>query len=278
MTITAAQVKELRQITNGPMMECKKALVEADGDIDKAIAILRQNGIVKAAKKAGRAANEGIIVADISDDGQRGALVQVNCETDFVSKNENFQAFVAEFGKRGHDYGDGEMADAVADELAIKIQEIGENIVVGGNTRYTVEGIGVIGSYIHLGGKVGVLVELGCGKAETCSSESTRQLGKDICMHIAALSPKALDRDGVPEEDVAAEKALYAKQVEGKPPEIIEKILGGKLNKFYSQNVLREQAFVKDPEKSIDELVAEIAKAQDDEIRIKRYVRYQAGG
>ncbi|MFT5495372.1 MAG: elongation factor Ts [Kiritimatiellia bacterium] len=277
MSITAAQVKELRAMTNGPMMECKKALVQADGDIDKAIAILRETGIVKAARKADREAKEGLIVADIKDDAQSGALVMVNCETDFVSKNETFQAFVAEMGKRGHEFADGEMTAAMAEALAIKIQEIGENLIIGVNVRYQVEGTGMIGSYIHMGGKVGVLVELGCGKAETTTSEATRLLSRDICMHIAALSPKSLDREGVPAEDVAAEKALYAKQVEGKPPEIIDKILAGKLDKFYSQSVLREQGFVKDPEKSVTDLVNEVAKAQGDEITIRRYVRYQVG-
>lgn len=277
MAITAAQVKELRDRTQAPMGECKKALEKADGDIDQAIQILRETGISKAAGKASRAANEGIVVAEISEDRKTAGLIEVNCETDFVAKNDNFQAFAKELAATSLETAEGTLAEVAKQDVAAKISEIGENLVVARNAQYIVDGAGTVGSYIHLGGKVGVLTELSCNNDANSGSEVLATLGKDISMHIAALDPKALNRDGMPADEVNAEKALYAKQVEGKPAEIIEKILGGKLDKFYSQNVLLEQGFVREPENSITDLLTAAGKELDDEVTIRRYVRYQVG-
>ena len=277
MEITAQMVKELREITNLGMMECRKALVETQGDRENAIKWLRERGLVKAGTKADRKANQGLIAANIAADGRTGSLIEVNCETDFVAKNENFIAFVNGLSARSNQYADGEMTAATKDELASKIMEIGENLVLSKNIRYQVAGEGFVSSYIHLGGKVGVLVEMGCEKAATPGNPKAQEIGRDVCMHIAASSPLALDRAGIPAEMVESEKAIYAKQVEGKPAAVVEKILAGKLDKFYQQNVLTEQAFVKDQDKSIGGVLEETGKLLGDKLTVRRYVRLQIG-
>lgn len=277
MEITAQMVKELREITNLGMMECRKALVETQGDRENAIKWLRERGLVKAGTKAERKANQGLISASIAADGKTGSLIEVNSETDFVAKNDNFIAFVAGLTARANQFADGEMTAATKDEMASKIMEIGENLVLSKNIRYQVTGEGFIASYIHLGGKVGVLAEVGCEKAATPGNAKAQELGRDVCMHIAASSPLSLDRAGIPAEMVESEKAIYAKQVEGKPAAVVEKILAGKLDKFYQQNVLTEQAFVKDQDKSIGGVLEEVGKLLGDKLTIRRYVRMQIG-
>lgn len=276
--ITAKQVKELRDITNVGMMECKKALQESNGDLDGAIKLLRERGMAVAAKKAERAANEGQVEIVISGDGKTGSMVEVNCETDFVAKNENFQAFVLELATKGLEAGDEELAGKEKENLAFKISEIGENLVIRRNARYQLQGPGAIGRYIHLGGKVGVMVEIGCENDANTASDKLVELGKEISLHVAAASPHALTRDDIDPAIVDAEKAVFAKQVEGKPANIIEKIIGGKLEKFYSQVVLLEQGFVKDPDITVQDLVAKYGKEIGDTLSIRRYVRYQIGG
>ena len=275
--ITASQVKELRTITNVGMMECKKALQETAGDIEAAIKLLRERGLAVAAKKADRAANEGLIDIAISDNAQTGAMVEVNCETDFVAKNENFQAFVAELAQKALSLGDNELANAEKENLAFKVSEIGENLVINRNVTYKVQGAGAIGKYIHLGGKVGVMVEIGCENAANSGSAELVELGKEVALHIAAASPAALVRTELDPELVKSEQALYAKQVEGKPANIIEKILEGKMGKFYSQVVLVEQGFVKDPDITVQNLVEQTGKKIGDTLSIRRYARYQIG-
>lgn len=276
--ITAKQVKELRDITNVGMMECKKALQESNGDLDGAIKLLRERGMAVAAKKADRAANEGQVEIVISGDGKTGSMVEVNCETDFVAKNENFQAFVLELATKGLHADDNELAEKEKENLAFKISEIGENLVIRRNTRYQLQGPGAIGRYIHLGGKVGVMVEVGCENDANTASDKLVELGKEVALHIAATAPHALTRDDLDPAVVDVEKALFAKQVEGKPEHIIEKIITGKLEKFYSQVVLLEQGFVKDPDIGVRDLVAQYGKELGDTLSIRRYVRYQIGG
>ncbi|MGA0333361.1 MAG: translation elongation factor Ts [Kiritimatiellia bacterium] len=278
MEISAKQVKELRDITNVGMMECKKALQESGGDIDAAVKLLRERGMAVAAKKADRAANEGQVDIAISADGKTAAMVEVNCETDFVAKNENFQGFVANLAAKGLEAADNELAAKEKENVAVKISEIGENLILARNARYELQGPGAIGRYIHLGGKVGVMVEIGCENDANTASDALVELGKEIALHIAAASPQSLDRAGVDPELVASEKALFAKQVEGKPENIIEKIIGGKLEKFYSQIVLLEQGFVKDPDITVSDLLAKTGKELGDTLTVRRYVRYQIGG
>lgn len=276
-TITAALVKELREETGVGMMECKKALVEANGDKAAAVKILREAGMAIAAKKASRTAKQGIIAAEVSADGKSGRMVEINCETDFVAKNDGFKAFVAELLADAAGVEDNGLAAAQKAKIDAKIAEIGENIVARRNVTLAVEGTGAIASYVHLGGKLGVLVELGFGKAESAANETLKTLLADLTLHICAAAPLCIERSGVPAETVAAEREIYAKQVEGKPANIIDKIVAGKLDKFYSQVCLLEQAFVKDQDKTISQLLAETGKAIGDELVVRRFVRWQLG-
>ena len=288
MPITAAQVKELRDRTNAGMMECKKALQETDGDIEAAIKKLREAGAIKAAKKADRTAKEGVVSAHIDDDAKHGVLVEVNCETDFVAKNDNFQGFVSDLigAVAASGATDFEAANAVAhgegtidDLVKNKVIELGENLQFRRMTRFDVDGSGVVASYIHFGGKVGVLLEVGCENDATASDDGFRELVKDLTLHIAAAAPAGLGRDDIPADLVEAEKDLFRKQMEnsGKPPEILDKIIEGKLGKFYSESCLLEQGFVKDPDTSIGNLVEAKGKQLGDTLTVRRFVRYAVG-
>lgn len=272
--ISASLVKELREETGVGMMECKRALVDAGGDKQKAVKLLRERGMAIAGKKASRTANQGVVAARIEP--KLGVMIEVNCETDFVARNEKFQAFVGRLLDRAREV-PGDLAEAVKDEVAAKIAEIGENIIVRRNIRYAVTGPGIVAGYIHLGGKVGVLVEVGCQKPETERAEAFREMVKDITLHIAACNPSYLVRQDVPADTLKSEREIYAKQVQNKPANIIDKIVDGKMVKFYSQVCLVEQGFVKDPEKTVAELLAAKGKELDDTIAIRRFVRYQVG-
>lgn len=274
--ITASQVKELREETNVGMMECKKALVEANGDKEQAVKILRERGLATAGKKASRTAKEGQVASEISDGGKTGVIVEINCETDFVSRNEIFQKFVKEVVQKAKEV-DGELGEAIKDDVTAKIQEIGENIIARRHTKFEAQGPGIIASYIHLGGKVGVLLEVGCEKEETEANDIFKELVKDITLHIAASSPRFLTREEVPEAALSEEKEIFAKQAEGKPANIIDKIVAGKLEKYYSQICLVEQGFVKDPDQSISELLTAKGKELGDTLVIRRFARYQVG-
>lgn len=267
MSISAQDVKKLRDATGIGFGDCKKALEETGGDFDAAIKFLRERGAIKSAKMAGREAKEGLLAAAVSADGKTGALVEMNCETDFVAKNDSFKDFVAELAQRALDLEDGALAEAAEEDRQGKIHELGENMVVGSNTRYVVEGTGRVASYIHPPGKIGVLVEF-AGEANDTFDDAA----KGICMHIAANNPQFLKPDDVDAEMVESEKAIYAKQVEGKPADIVEKILAGKMKKFYSDVCLVEQGFVMDTDKS----VGDIAKAAG--VDIVRFLRLQVGG
>jgi elongation factor Ts len=274
--ISAAMVQELREATNVGMMECKRALVEAGGDKNKAIKLLRERGMAVAAKKATRTANQGLVGSFVQADGSVGSLVEVNCETDFVARNASFQAFAKELSAEAAT-SDGSLADHVAARVTAKIAEIGENIIVKRNVRFVRQGQGLIQSYIHLGGKVGVLLELNCGKPETAGTAGFRDLAKDLTLHIAAASPKYLTRTEVPAEAVTAEREIFAKQVEGKPAQMVEKIVDGKMGKFYQQVCLPEQIFVRDQETVISKLLELKGKELGDTLSIRRFVRYQLG-
>ncbi len=276
MEITASLVKELREETNLGMMECKRALQETGGDKEKAVRLLRERGMAIAGKKAERVAKEGRVAAEIYDNGKAGVMIEVNCETDFVAKNENFQAFVASLVSDAKGI-DGSLAEAAKDKVVAKIAEIGENLIVRRNVKYTVSGNGAVAGYIHLGGKVGVLLEVGCGKAETASAELFKETIKDVTLHIAAANPQFLNRSDVAAEVIAAEREIYAKQVEGKPANIVDKIVDGKLEKFYSQICLVEQGFVKDPDQTVADMLAARGKDLGDTLTIRRFTRYQVG-
>ena len=275
-TITAAQVKELRDATAVSMMDCKKALQETDGNMEEATRLLRERGMATATKRAAKATNQGIIATDSTDDGKTVGLVEVNCETDFVSRNEDFRAFVTELATASTTT-DEPLSEVCADALTDRIAAIGENLKIRRNVRYSLQGTGAIGAYIHMGGKVGVLVELGCEKDDTVAAPAFQELLRDLTLHVAACSPSYMVAEEVPAADLEAERAIFAKQVEGKPEQIIEKIVDGKIKKFYSEICFLQQGFVKEPKQSVAELLAETGKALDDTLTIRRYVRYQLG-
>ena len=278
MAITTSMIKELRDATSMGINDCKKALEQTDGDFDAAVKILREKGASVAAKRASKEANEGMVAANVTDDAQNGAMIEVNCETDFVTRNEDFQAFVEELRAEALNFETDKMAEGVAKKVEDKMASIGEKIQFRRNVKWTVEGTGAITSYIHMGGKVGVLVEVGCEKAESISSPVFQELSKDLTLHVAAAAPQYLCRDEVPAELLEEEMDIARKQLEGKPENIMEGILKGKANKFYSQICFIEQGFVKEDKTSITELLAEKGKELGDTLTVKRYVRFQLGG
>ena len=272
--ITASQVKELREKTGAGMMDCKKVLTETNGDEEKAIELLRERGIAKAAKKSDRIAAEGLVETYISEDGKVGSVVEVNAETDFVAKNEEFRNFVADVAKQVamknpenveallEQKSISENDKTVGEVLTGKIATIGENMSIRRFERFETDNL--IESYIHGDGKIAVLVEIENG---------THDLAKDICMQIAAARPEYLDRDAVPADRLAKEMEILKAQAinEGKPEAIAEKIVQGRLGKFYSEICLVEQEFVKDSDIKVGKLVA------DKGAKIVRFARFEKG-
>ena len=272
--VTADQVKELRNKTGAGIMDCKKVLIETDGDMDKAIELLRERGIAKAAKKSDRIAAEGLVEAYISEDKKIGSIVEVNAETDFVAKNEEFKKFVSDVAKQIAVTNPAnveellesksifEAGKTVKEILINKIAIIGENMSIRRFARY--ESNGLIGKYIHGEGKIGVLVDVENGDDE---------LAKDICMQIAAARPEFLDRESVPSDRLENEmKILKAQAInEGKPAEIAEKIVQGRVGKFYGEICLVEQEFVKNPDIKVKQLL------DSKNAKVIRFVRFEKG-
>ena len=272
--ITAADVGKLREMTNAGLMDCKKALVEAKGDLNLAVDVLRKRGAASAAGKATRDAKEGLIAQCIQPGSRVGLLVELNCETDFVARNDSFRAFCDEVAKKLATDPD---SDLEAERVAV-VAKIGENIKISRHHRMEVSGNGMVAAYIHTGAKVGVLVEVGGGKETTPASEDFKQLVKDITLQIAAAHPHVVSREQVPADVLAKEKEIAAEQVKNKPPQAIAKIVEGKLEKFYQSYCLLDQGFVKrNSEVTVKEHVASVAKQLGDEITIRRFVRFQVG-
>jgi len=263
--ITASLVKELRERTGLPMMECKKSLVESDGDIEVAIESLRKSSGMKAAKKAGRTAADGVVKTKVDEGGGYGVLVEVNSETDFVARDENFLGFVAQvLDKAFADKQDNVaalMADGMDEVREALVQKVGENIKV---RRIKILSGDIVGSYVHSNKRIGVLVALTAGDSD---------LARDIAMHVAAVNPQVAKPEDMPQELVAKEKEIYAAQAResGKPEEIIEKMISGRVKKFLAESSLVEQAFVKDPEIKVSQL---LKNANAD---IVGFVRYEVG-
>jgi elongation factor Ts len=278
MAITTSMIKELRDATSMGINDCKKALEATGGDFDAAIKVLREKGAAIATKRASKEANEGMVAAIVTGDAQNAAMIEINCETDFVTRNEDFQAFVEELRGEALNFESDAMAAGVASKVEDKMASIGEKIMFRRNVKWTVEGTGAVTSYIHMGGKVGVLVEVGCEKAETIESPIFKELAKDLTLHVAAAAPEYLTRDEVPAELVEEEKDIARTQLAGKPANIIDNILTGKINKYFSQICFIEQGFVKEDKVSITNLLAEKGKELGDTLTVKRYVRYQLGG
>ncbi len=273
---TAADVGKLRDMTGAGMMDCKKALVEAGGDLSKAVDILRKKGAATADVKAARNAKDGAITQYIAPDGKLGVLVEVNSETDFVARNDIFRAFCDYVAKR---YATEANTNFESDPTALGAK-IRQNIKVARHARMELNGNGMIAGYIHTGAKVGVLVEVGAGRAETVAKDEFKQLVKDITLQIAAGHPHAVSREQVAPEVIAKEREIAAQsdRLKGKPPHAMDKILQGVLEKFYQLYCLVDQGFVKrNSEVSVKEHVAQTAKQLGDEITIRRFVRFQVG-
>jgi len=275
--ITAAAVGKLREMTNAGLMQCKQALTEAGGDLDKAVDILRKKGIATAGSKGGREAKDGLIVQHILPGSRVGVLVEVNCETDFVARNETFRAFCDEVARK---LALDPRVDLEADRVA-QVAKIGENIKISRSQRLEVSGNGLIAAYIHTGGKVGVLVEVGAGKESTVASDEFKQLVRDITLQIAAAHPYVVTREEIDPTVIAKEREIAAEQVKNKPPQAITKIVEGKLEKFYQSHCLMDQAFVKrgedNVEVSVRDHIARAGKKLGDEVSIRRFVRFQVG-
>jgi elongation factor Ts len=272
--ITAAAVAKLREMTNAGMMDCKKALTEAKGDLNAAIDILRKKGAATAVNKAAKEAKEGVITQYIAPGGRLGVLVEVNCETDFVARNDLFRAFADDIARRLAADANANV-DAGREEAVAKIRE---NIKVPRHARMEVSGNGLVAAYIHTGAKVGVLVEVGAGKESTVGTDEFKQLVKDITLQIAAGHPQVVSREQVPADVLAKEKEIAAEQFKGKPPQAVAKIVEGKLEKFYQTYCLVDQGFVKkNSEVSVKEHVGQVAKQLGDDLVIRRFVRFQVG-
>jgi elongation factor Ts len=281
MAITPKMVQELRETTGVGMMECKRALEEANGDKDEAIKILRKKGMATAAKKSTRAAADGIVVAHIDDDGKAGFLLEVNCETDFVTKTDDFKDLVkaltqcaalsratdadALLGMPGLDSG-----QTVKDSIVAKIAKIGENLQARRLSRLEGQG-NLVTSYIHAGGKIGVLLEAQCALLD----DAARAVAKDLCMQVAASQPRFVRREEVTSEILESEKEIYRAQVaaQGKPANIVDKIVEGKMNKYYEENCLLEQPFIKDPNQTVQAHI----KATSPGLEVKRFLRFLLG-
>ena len=283
--VTSAMVKELRERTSAGMMDCKKALVESDGDMEKAIEWLREKGLSQAAKKASRIAAEGVVAQYISEDGTVGVIVEVNCETDFVAKTDNFISFCNNVAKHIAKANPADVdtlltqafvddaSKTVADLVSEATVAIGEKISIRRFARY--ETTGVVSTYIHMGGKVGVLVEVSTDKQD----DEIKVFAHDLALQIAAAKPEAVRREEVDAAKLEKEKEILRAQAinEGKPEKIVDRMVEGRIEKYYKEVCLLEQPFVKDGDKSIKGLMAEVAKASGANLDVVRFTRFERG-
>ena len=284
--VTSAMVKELRERTNAGMMDCKKALVNSDGDMDKAIDWLREKGLAQAAKKASRVAAEGVVTQYVTPCGCTGVIVEVNCETDFVAKTDNFMNFANNVAKHiamanpanldellAQKFVDDE-SKTIADLISEATVAIGEKISVRRFARYETEG--VVSTYIHMGGKVGVMVEVA---TDAKDNEAVKEFAHDLALQIAAAKPEAVRREEVDATKLEKEKEIQrAKALEaGKPEKIVDRIVEGQIEKYYKEVCLLDQQFVKDGDKTIKGLMAEVAKAAGCTLDIVRFARFERG-
>ncbi len=283
MAISALDVKSLRDKTGAGMADCKKALEEANGDMEGAIEILRKKGAATAAKRADKAANEGVIATAISGDHKRAAMVEVNCETDFVARNEEFSGFTRKLASYVLDTQPGSMEELLAGEIEGKTVQTWMNELLGKFSerieikRFSVvatEG-GFVADYVHNGDKLGVLIEMS-GQGDT---DATGTLARDLAMQVAAMNPAFVRREDVPQSVIDKEREIYLEQVvnEGKKAEFAEKIVTGRLEKYYADWCLVEQAFVKDATKMIRDVLADFSKAAGTDVTVTRFLRFNLG-
>ena len=283
--ITAQAVKALRESTGAGMMDCKKALAEADGNLERAVEVLRERGLAKAVKRSGRETSEGAIALALA--GAAGGLVELGCETDFVAKTPDFQALAESLARVAAEDssidGPAALLDAdlegrkVSEQIAETVGKVGENIVPKRVARVEVDGAGRVGGYVHAGGKLGVLVGLRTG----AEGEAVDALAKDLAMHVAAAdpSPVAVDRDGVSPELIEKEREILKRQAEqeGKPEKVVEKIVEGRIRKYFAEVCLLEQAFVKDPDQSVGSLLEKASEQLGAPVAVTGFVRFRLG-
>lgn len=282
--ISAQLVKELREMTGAKMMDCKKALVETEGNIEKAVEFLREKGLADAAKKSGRVAAEGIVKTYITEDKKKGAVLEFNCETDFVAANEEFISVADRLAQMAVETSATTVEEllnekfdeefTVSERLKALIAKLGENMTVRRFTKFAIDN-GIVKSYIHGGGRIGVLVEVACDTA----SDVLDDVAKEVCMQIAAANPLFLSKDDVDQESIEKEKEIYRVQAlnEGKPENIVEKMVVGRIQKYYKEVCLLEQLWVKDGDKTITKFLAEKSKEVGSPITVTRFARYERG-
>jgi len=285
--ISASTVMKLRKMSGQGMMDCKKALQEADGDIEKAMEILRKKGLATLAKRAARETTEGIVVSKISGDGKTAALAALCCETDFVAKSDDFISAAETLAEYAIACKADEGADNLleteidgkkfGDVLTELVSKTGEKTQVGDYAKFKLDAPGLISIYTHFNKKVGAMLQIQTGDGGVAESEQLKQVAADIAMHITAINPLALDKDGISPDVIEQEKAIYAEQVKNKPANIIEKIVEGKLNKFFAEKCLLSQPFVKDDSKTVAQVIDAAAKQTQGQAKIKRFVRFAVG-
>jgi len=285
--ISAAMVMKLRKMTGQGMMDCKRALQEANGNIEQATDILRKKGLATLAKRAERETSEGLVVHKISADSKTSAIATLCCETDFVAKSDDFVATA----KTLIDYALVCSADEgvenilettvdgrkFSDILTETVSKTGEKTQVGDYAKYKLDGPGLISTYIHFNEKVGTMVQIETSDESMAAADVLKQTASDIAMHITATKPLALNKDDIAPETIEREKSIFAEQVKNKPANIIDKIVEGKMRKFFAENCLLDQAFVKDDSKSVAQVLADAAKQAGGEAKIKRFVRFEVG-
>jgi elongation factor Ts len=285
--ISAATVMKLRKMSGQGMMDCKKALGETNGDLDKAMEILRKKGLATMAKRAGRDTSEGLVITKASDDGKSVVFATLCCETDFVSKSDDFVAAAEKL----RDYALACSADSGAEALSETevngkkfsdiitetVSKTGEKTQVGDYERYKLDGPGLIAVYIHFNNKVGTMLQIEASSDDVAANDAVKTAANDIAMHITAAKPLALDKNGIDAETIEKEKAVFAEQVKGKPENIIDKIVEGKMNKFFAENCLLDQPFVKDDSKTVLQVLDETAKAAGGTAKITKFARFDVG-
>ncbi len=281
MEVTAQMVKELRTRTGAGIMDCKEALRENAGDFEGASRYLREKGLSSAANKAGRAASEGQVYASLGEDGRMGAIVEVNCETDFVARTEDFQSLLDAVARHVKDHGGDGLAEALRETTMEAIAKLGENIVLARGERLALDDSdsGKVASYVHPGGRVGVLLGLRCKTAEGAGGFAFLETARDLAMHIAASSPQFLSEDQIPEVVLQSERdILLAQQKDsGKPVHILEKIVEGRINKYKKEICLLHQPFVKDTDRTVQTYLKDRSAEVGEEIRVSSWSRFQLG-
>lgn len=292
MEITAQMVKELREQTGAGMMECKQALIEAQGDMERARLILREKGAAAAVKRESRQASEGIVVSAVSPDHSRAALLELNAETDFVARNEEFHSLAKELVQQLLDSGFGgtleeflqqpsvgDPSRTVLQRVEDLVARIREKIIIGRIAAFSADSTGCTDTYIHLGGKIGVMVELQAASGAGAQHPETLRLARELGMQIAFGNPGYLTRDEVPQKLIEEEREVQRQRAinEGKPPQAIDKIVEGRLSKFFEQICLLEQGYIRDEKKSVKQVIEEFSKAVGEPLAVRRFVRFRVG-